>query len=84
MLDEALQCKEFGLEHDINNTVLPCSTQFLRHIKDFFQLAYKVEGKVEELGMEESNGDSEDCVSRQIVSLSCVGIGFSNFSKGIL
>ncbi|XP_064385929.1 RNA 3'-terminal phosphate cyclase-like protein [Halichondria panicea] len=60
------------------------STQFLRHIKDFFQLAYKVEGKVEELGMEESNGDSEDCVSRQIVSLSCVGIGFSNFSKGIL
>lgn len=60
-----------------------CSIQFLRHIKDFFQVVYKVESSVEELG-EDINNDSNDFVSRQVVSLSCVGIGFSNFSKGIL
>ena len=56
------------------------SIQFLRHIRDFFQLVYKVEGSAQELGLEES----EEPVTRQILSLSCIGIGFSNFSKGIL
>ena len=48
---------------------------------------YKIENKEEELTQEEESKDeleNSDSVNRQILSLSCVGIGFSNFSKGIL
>ena len=60
--------------------------QFLRHMRDFFQLTYKVESKEEDLHeLESSEDDSgqELGLRRQIVTLSCVGVGYSNFSKGI-
>ena len=64
--------------------------QFLRHIKEFFHLVYKIESKEEELGAVEESGcgsseiAEDEVLSRQIVTLSCVGVGYSNFSKGIM
>ncbi len=57
------------------------SIQFLRYLKDFFQLVYKIENKEVKL---KSNDDGQECVSILEVSLSCVGIGLSNFSKGMI
>ena len=60
--------------------------QFLRHMRDFFQLTFKIESKEQDLqeSDEDSGQDSELSLRRQIVSLSCVGVGYSNFSKGIM
>lgn len=59
----------------------------MRHMKDFFQLMYKIEVKEDDLELaedvEEVDGERES-VTRQVVTLSCVGIGFSNYSKGIM
>jgi len=49
--------------------------QFLRHLRDFFQLTFKVDCKDDE---------QLDSIPRQTVTLSCVGVGFSNFSRGIV
>ena len=54
--------------------------QFLRSMKEFLQLTFKVEGKKEEL---EELEDGEQ-LSRLVVTLSCVGVGYSNFNKGIM
>ena len=56
--------------------------QFLRHMRTFFQLTYKIESKEEDL--QEMDSEQEIGLRRQIVVLSCVGIGYSNFSKGIM
>lgn len=61
--------------------------QFLRHMKDFFQLMYKIEVKEDDLELAEDVGEVDrerESVTRQVVTLSCVGIGFSNYSKGIV
>ena len=67
--------------------------QFLRHMRDFFQLTYKVETTQEELQVdsEEREGEDDDgesdsvhVFSRETVTLSCVGVGYSNFGKGIV
>lgn len=62
--------------------------QFLRHMRDFFQIMYKVEVKEEdmetELEEEEEVEEERDTITRQSVTLSCVGVGFSNYSKGIM
>ena len=64
--------------------------QFLRHMRDFFQVVYKVAVQEEELetagGGDSGDGEGEEreTVSRQLVTLSCVGVGFSNYSKGIM
>ena len=57
-------------------------------MKVFFQLTYRVESKEEELsGAEGGSGselsEDEEVLSRQIVTLSCIGVGYSNFSKTI-
>ncbi len=57
------------------------SVQFLRHLEDFFQLVYKVESKYVVL---ETDMDNVESLNRQLVTLSCVGVGLSNFSKGIM
>lgn len=49
------------------------SIQFLRHMRDFFQVTYKIDCQEEQM----------DDISRQVVTLTCVGVGFSNFSKGM-
>lgn len=64
-----------------------CRDQFLQHMKQFFQLAYKVESSEEELAAasEESGcGSQGEVLSRRSVTLSCVGVGYANFSKGIM
>ena len=67
--------------------------QFLRHMRDFFQLTYKVETTQEELQGESKEREEEDddgesdsghVFSRETVTLSCVGVGCSNFGKGIV
>jgi hypothetical protein len=63
-----------------------CRIEFLRHMRDFFQLVYKVEVK-EEVVDTEGDGEEEeerDTITRQLVTLSCVGVGYSNYSKGIM
>ena len=63
--------------------------QFLRHMRDFFNLMYKIVVKEEEMSQTEGGGreeeeEDENIIRRQLVTLSCVGIGFSNVSKGIM
>ena len=56
-------------------------------MRDFFQVVYKVTVQEEELEPEEGSGErggEGETINRQLVTLSCVGVGFSNFSKGIL
>ena len=58
-------------------------------MRDFFQLVYKVEVKEEVVDTEEdeeekAEEEERDTITRQLVTVSCVGIGFSNFSKGIM
>ena len=48
--------------------------QFLRHMQDLFQLTYKVDSKQEDIEM----------LSRKQTTLTCVGIGYANFTKGIV
>ena len=54
-------------------------------MRDFFQITYKIESKEQDL-QEELDDDAghELSLRRQIVTLSCVGVGYSNFSKGIM
>ena len=63
---------------------MSCRSQFLRHLKEFFQVNFKVENKKEELGEESDRNMKEPDLTRAIVTLSCVGVGYSNFSKGIM
>ena len=49
--------------------------QFLRHMRDLFQVTYKVDSKKEEI---------EETLTRQDITLTCVGVGYSNYTKGIL
>ena len=67
--------------------------QFLRHMRDFFNLMYKIVAKEEEMSQTEGDGREEEeekddrddeYIVRQLVTLSCVGVGFSNVSKGIM
>ena len=58
-------------------------------MRDFFQLMYKVEVKEEVVdtegdGEEMAGEEERDTITRQLVTLSCMGVGFSNYSKGIM
>ena len=60
-------------------------------MKEFFQLTYKVSGEDDELTIssESECGNEREqsegvTLSRQLVTLSCVGVGYSNFNKGIM
>lgn len=75
--------------------VLPirfCRMQFLRYLKEFLQLTYKVVCKEEELKPfpEEESGCGDavlggrgEVLSRLAVILSCVGVGYSNINRAI-
>ena len=48
---------------------------------------YKIEVKEDDLELAEDVREVDrerESVTRQVVTLSCVGIGFSNYSKGIM
>lgn len=50
-------------------------------------MTYKVEGKEEELTAAEESvcgGEDPTELSRLSVTLSCVGVGYSNFNKAIM
>ena len=53
-------------------------------MRDFFQLTYKIESKEQDLQESDKDNGQELSLRRQIVTLSCVGVGYSNFSKGIM
>ena len=57
--------------------------QFL-HQRDFFKLLYKIESKDQELQESDEGSGQELGLKGQIVTLSCVSVGYSNFSKGIM
>ena len=48
--------------------------QFLRHMHDLFQLTYKVDSKQEDVEM----------LTRKHTTLTCVGVGYANFTKTIM
>ncbi len=54
-------------------------------MKDFFNLMYKVESIDEDIVTDHDDSEIADgeILSRQIVTISCVGIGYLNFSRGI-
>lgn len=61
-------------------------------MKEFFQLTYKVTGEESQLKPpadesgcgNEGEGSGGAVLSRQLVTLSCVGVGYSNFNRGIM
>ena len=53
-------------------------------MRDFFQLTYEIESKEQELQGSDEGSGQELGLKRQIVTLLCVGVGYSNFSKGIM
>ncbi len=72
---------------------MTCSIQFLRHLKQFFQVTFNIQSRKEEI--KEDKEDVKDStglakmkapveLARETVNLSCVGVGYSNFSKGIM
>nr|KAF6315295.1 RNA terminal phosphate cyclase like 1 [Myotis myotis] len=62
-------------QQDVSKVLLgplsPYTIEFLRHLKSFFQIMFKIETKP--CGEERKGGDK--------VLMTCVGIGFSNLSK---
>ncbi|KAK7087093.1 rRNA-processing endoribonuclease [Halocaridina rubra] len=75
---------------DISKIVLgpltPYSIHFLRHIRDFFQVTFKIDEYQDNADLF-SDGDKEAeekefrCGEKKLV-LTCVGIGYTNVSKG--
>ncbi|XP_070564203.1 RNA 3'-terminal phosphate cyclase-like protein [Ptychodera flava] len=55
----------------------PYTVQFLRHLRDFFQVMFKIETKSAEEDNDQKMGGDK-------VMLTCLGVGFSNLSKTIL
>lgn len=53
-------------------TVLSCRIEFLRHIRDFFQIMFKIEQQKE---------DEDERKGGEKVLMTCVGAGYSNISK---
>ncbi|XP_033115136.1 RNA 3'-terminal phosphate cyclase-like protein [Anneissia japonica] len=53
----------------------PYTIQFLRHLRDFFQLMFKIEAQKQL---------EDEQIGAEKVQLTCIGIGFSNLSKTIL
>ena len=69
-----------------------CRIQFLRYLKEFLQLTYKVVCKEEPFPEEEEEEEESGTVlgagagevlSRLTVTLSCVGVGYSNINRAI-
>ena len=49
--------------------------QFLRHLKDFFQVMFKIQAQTKD-----ANDDSRTGGESKVL-LSCVGVGFTNINK---
>nr|XP_006822256.1 PREDICTED: RNA 3'-terminal phosphate cyclase-like protein-like [Saccoglossus kowalevskii] len=68
-------------EKDISKILTgPLSTytiQFLRHLRDFFQVMFKIETQLADEDEDRNTGGDK-------IVLSCLGVGFSNLNKTIL
>lgn len=53
-------------------TFVSCRIEFLRHIRDFFQIMFKIE---------QQNGDEDERKGGEKVLMTCVGAGYTNISK---
>ncbi|XP_031462024.1 RNA 3'-terminal phosphate cyclase-like protein [Phasianus colchicus] len=64
-------------QQDVSKVLLgplsPYTIEFLRHLRSFFQIMFKIEMKSPE----------EECKGGEKVLMTCVGTGFSNLSKTI-
>lgn len=56
--------------------------QFLRHIRDFFQVIFKVEIDKSEEQKEATNGQQLQTGGDKLI-LTCLGVGYSNINKRI-
>ena len=52
---------------------------FLRHIKDFFKVTFKIDEQKNEL-LDSTNDEESKSGSKKLI-LTCIGIGFSNVGK---
>lgn len=55
-------------------SVVFCRIEFLRHIRDFFQIMFKIE---------QQKGDEDDRKGGEKVLMTCVGAGYTNISKAL-
>lgn len=54
---------------------------FLRHMRDFFQVTFKIE-EYRDKSISISDEEKETRTGAEKLILTCVGIGYSNISKG--
>lgn len=54
---------------------------FMRHIRDFFQVTFKIE-EFRDKSISFSDEEKETQAGAEKLVLTCVGIGYSNISKG--
>ncbi|XP_067295902.1 RNA 3'-terminal phosphate cyclase-like protein [Pseudorasbora parva] len=65
-------------QQDVSKTLLgppsPYTIEFLRHIRDFFQIMFRIEPQ---------NPEEDECKGGEKILMTCVGVGYSNISKTI-
>ncbi|ROL53874.1 RNA 3'-terminal phosphate cyclase-like protein [Anabarilius grahami] len=65
-------------QQDISKTLLgplsPYTVEFLRHIRDFFQIMFRIEPQ---------KPGEDECKGGEKILMTCVGAGYSNISKSI-
>ncbi|XP_077982043.1 RNA 3'-terminal phosphate cyclase-like protein, partial [Glandiceps talaboti] len=61
----------------MTGSLSPYTIQFLRHVRDFFHVMFKIDTK-------SADEDESKMIGGDKVLLSCLGVGFSNLSKTIL
>lgn len=71
---------------DVSKTMLgpltPYTMHFLRHLKDFFHVTFKIDEYKEERTIEEDSHLAERSTGAAKLLLTCVGVGYTNIGKG--
>jgi len=58
--------------------------QYLRHIRDFFGLVYKIDVQRPSFGSENVPQEGDPILGGDKVLLTCTGVGFRNLSKVVV
>jgi len=61
----------------LTGPLTPYSIQFLRHLKEFFGVMFKIEAQQGDDNDRETGGENK-------VLLSCVGVGYTNINKAMV
>lgn len=69
--DSVIQSSDMTVHVNVA-TVVSCRIEFLRHIRDFLQIMFKIEQQKE---------DEEEHKGGEKVLMTCVGVGYTNISK---